>query len=198
MGLHTAWVTYQPDKVILWAKKWLVPLLLTHPKHVFTYDIAYDTRITSLHLPYELLPWCCGCFFFIFLIWNPSYSANISFFCVKKAIFAPTDGVIYKEYGIATFIHSPNYVINPLVYTYIWLWSALEHAASYLESVIYPDLAGLEAGMEMVGHQMFVHEMVCMNKTWPSYAIPPCGYVVGAHDNSNQQGLTQWIMKMVE
>jgi len=78
------------------------------------------------------------------------------------------------------------------------LWSALEHTASDLESVINPDLAGLEAGMEMVGHQMFVREMVCMNKTWPSYAIPPCGYVVGAHDNSNQQGLTQWSMKMVE
>jgi len=52
--------------------------------------------------------------------------------------------------------------------------------------------------MEMVGHQMFNRKTVCMNKTRPSYAIPPCTYVVGVHDNSNQQGLTQWNMKMVE
>ena len=117
---------------------------------------------------------------------------------MKNAVFAPTYGVVYQEFDTVTFVNSPNYVINPLVYTYIWSWSALEHAASDVGSVIDPDLAELEAGMEMVGNQMFDCKMVCMNKTGPSYAIPPCTYVVGVHDNSNQQGLTQRNMKMVE
>ena len=102
---------------------------------------------------------------------------------MKKYVFAPTHGMVYQEFDNVTFGHSQNYVINPLAYTYILSWSSLEHAASGVGSVIVQDVADLEAGMEMVGHQMFVCKLVCMNKTTPSYAIPPCTYVVGVHDN---------------
>ena len=116
---------------------------------------------------------------------------------MRKAVFAPTHEVVYQEYDMVTFVYSPNYVINPLVYIYIGSWSALEHTARDVGSVIDPDLAELEAGMEVIDHKIFVWEMVCMNKTLPSYAIPPFVNVVGVHDNSNQQGLIQWNMKMV-
>lgn len=84
-----------------------------------------------------------------------------------KGPFFATYGVVYHEYDYVTFVHLPNYLINPLVYTYIWYYTALEDAVGDVDNGMYPYPAQVEAGKEMLGYPIFVREIVCMDKTRP-------------------------------
>ena len=74
----------------------------------------------------------------------------------------------------------------------------MEFTGSDIEGVIYPDQPSWDRNGIGSFRQMFAYEMVCMDKTWSSYAIPPCINVGEVHDNSNKEGLMQWNMKMIE